>query len=111
MKPVSTATATHVVKMRAIQMRAPSSELVQQQIAGDLEEEITDEENTRKKSELLAGDTQLFVHRQSGKPNVDPVNISNDVEKKDKGKNPGPDFLNRPGLDGRRVGSHAVPPL
>ena len=94
--------------MRAIQMRAPSSELVQQQIAGDLEEEITDEENTREKSELLAGDTQLLIHRQRCKPNVDPVNISNDVQKKDKGKNPAPDFLNRPGLDGLRSGISSV---
>jgi hypothetical protein len=57
---------------------------VQQQIAGDLEEEITDEENTREKSELLAG--ELLIHRQSCKPNVDPV-------------------LNRRGLDGLRSGS------
>jgi hypothetical protein len=43
-----------------------------------------DEENAGKQSELPAGDTEFSVHRESCKPKVDPVDIRNDVEEKDR---------------------------
>jgi len=36
---------------------------MQQQIAGNLEEKIADEENPGEQSILLAGDSQLLIHR------------------------------------------------
>ena len=73
----------------------PRSDLVQQQIARDFKEEVAKKENPEEQSELLASDCQLLIHRQRGKPNVDAVQISDDVEKKNKGDNPDPHFPNR----------------
>ena len=73
---------------------------MQQQIAGDFEEEVAEKENPKEQSVLLAGDGQLFVHRQRRKPNVDPVKKANDKKKEDKGENPNPHFLDCSRLDG-----------
>ena|SRR6266850_5476987 len=54
-------------------------------------------------SELLAGDSQLSVHRQRRKPNVDSVEKGNDEKQEDKRKNPDPHFLNGSGRDGHRT--------
>jgi hypothetical protein len=50
-------------------------------LAGNFKEEITDKENPKDQSELLASDGQLFVHRQRGKPSVDAVQEGNKEEK------------------------------
>src|SRR6516165_2477408 len=60
------------------------TELVQQQVARYLKNEIAPIEYARQEPELLASDSQLLVHRQRRKPNVDPVNEVNDEENKDK---------------------------
>ena len=49
--------------------------------------EVTLKEYPSQQAELLAGDGQLLVHRQGGKPIVDAVKISNEEKKEDKGKN------------------------
>ncbi len=54
---------------------------MQHQIARNLKQEIAEKENSIQQSKLLAGDGQLLVHRQGGKPNVDPVKIRDDVQK------------------------------
>jgi hypothetical protein len=51
-------------------------------------------------SVLLAGDGQLFVHRQRREPNVDPVKKTNDEKNEDIGENPNPHFLDCSRLDG-----------
>jgi hypothetical protein len=57
-------------------------------LAGNFKQEITDKENPKDQSELLASDGQLFVHRQRGKPNVDAVEEGNDVKKKNERNDP-----------------------
>ena len=57
-----------------------SSDLVQQEIAGDLEKAVTEKENPGCESELLAGHRQLLVHRQRGEPDVDAVNERDNIE-------------------------------
>src|SRR5450631_3746548 len=39
-----------------------STELMEQQVAGNLENEISEEENSGEKAELLAGDAEILVH-------------------------------------------------
>jgi hypothetical protein len=72
---------------------------VEQQIAWDFKEEVAEKENPSDKSELLAGDGQLLVHRQGSKADVDAVEKCNDVEKPNEGKNPDFQFPNRSALD------------
>jgi hypothetical protein len=71
---------------------------MQQKITGDLEQEIADKENPGEKSELLAGDRQLAVHRQSRKGNVGAVEIRNNVEKKNEWNNPNSHLPEGPAL-------------
>ena len=84
------------------------SNSVQQQITGDFKEEITEKENTGEQTELLVGDAQVFIHRQCCESNIGPVEIGNNVQKKEKGKNPDPHFPKRSGLDGHRAGAYFV---
>ena len=81
----------------------PRSDLVQQQIAGDFKDRVAEKENPKDQSELLACDSQLSVHRQRRKPNVDSVEKGNDEKQEDKGKNPDPHFPNGSGRDGHRT--------
>ena len=71
------------------------SDFVRQQIARDLKEEVAEKENPEEQSVLLAGDGQLFVHRQRRKRNVGAVEKGNDEKQEDKRKNPDPHFPNR----------------
>src|SRR5712692_4984545 len=102
------ATIPQVIRIRAIQIRAPI--LCSSRLLGNFKDEVAEKENPDEQSKLLAGDTQLIVHRQRGEPNVDPVEIGNDVEKQYEGKNPDPHFPNRLRFDGdwsgRGTGSH-----
>jgi len=82
---------------------------VQQQIARDFEEEVAEKENPKEQSVLLAGDGQLFVHRQRRKPNVVAIEKGNDKKQEDKGKNPDPQFLNRSGFHGNRFSFYFAP--
>ncbi len=72
-----------------------SSDLVQQQIAGDFKYEVAEKENAEDQSELLAGDGQRFVHRQRRKPNVIAIDKGDDEKHENKRKDPKPQFLNR----------------
>jgi hypothetical protein len=76
---------------------------VQQQIAGDFKDRVAKKENPKDQSELLACDSQLSVHRQRRKPNVDSVEKGNDEKQEDKRKNPDPYFPNGSGRDGHRT--------
>jgi len=79
-------------------------------LAGNFKEEITDKENPKDQSELLASDGQLFVHRQRGKPNVDAVEEGNDVKKKNERNDPNLHFPN--GFPTcRGPGAHRLPRL
>jgi hypothetical protein len=73
---------------------------VQEQIAWNFEKEVPKKENPRDQSKLLAADRQFLVHRQRRKSDVDPIEKGNDVEQKDEGNNPPPQFLNRSGFTG-----------
>src|ERR1700674_753834 len=81
----------------------PRSDLVQQQIAGNFKDEVTEEENPEDQSELLAADGQLFIHRQRRKPNVVAIEKGNYEKQEDKGKNPDPHFPNGSGRDEHRT--------
>src|SRR5580704_14356655 len=56
----------------------PRSNLVQQQIAGNFEEEVAEKENPEDQSVLLAGNGQFLIHRQRGKPDVHAIEKGND---------------------------------
>jgi hypothetical protein len=68
---------------------------VEQEIAWDLEQGVAKKENAAEQSVLLARDRQLLVHGQSSKPNVDPIEIGSDIEKKGKWENPDSQFPDR----------------
>src|ERR1700693_2338134 len=78
----------------------PRTDLVHQQIAGNLKEEISKKENAEDQSVLLAGYAQFPVHRQRGKPNVDAIKKGNNEKHEDKRKNPHPQFANSSGFKG-----------
>ena len=61
---------------------------MQDQIAGNFEKEISDEENSRGDSILLAAQAQILVHRQLGKANVDAVDHRDHVKQKEKRNQP-----------------------
>ena len=66
------------------------SDLVQQQIAGDFENEVAEIEDPKDQSKLLASDRQFFIHRQRCKANVVAINKRNNEEQEDNGQNPKP---------------------
>src|SRR6266478_1031910 len=76
-----------------------SSNLVQQKVAGNFEEEIPKKEDSGRESKLLAGNGQFLVHRQSRKADVDAVNERDDVEKEEKRKKSDLQFSNRSPFD------------
>src|SRR5215471_18404345 len=63
-----------------------SSDLVQQEIARDLEKAITKEEHSGCESELLAGHRQLLIHSQRGEPDVDAVHERDDIKEEEERK-------------------------
>ena len=77
---------------------------MQDQIARNLEKGVADEENADKESKLLAGDAQFRVHGQCGKPNVDAIKKSNNVENQYEGENSDPHIPNRSCFNGHRNG-------
>lgn len=74
---------------------------MEHKVAGNLENEITKKENSSGKSELLAGDRQLSVHRQRRKSKVDAIDKGDNVEGKQEREEPDLELANRPGLDSR----------
>jgi hypothetical protein len=78
---------------------------VQQQITRDLEQEVAKKENTADQSELLAGDSQVLIHRQGGKSDVGAIEVANEVKHKDKRDDLPLYLLNRSGFDGCPIGS------
>jgi hypothetical protein len=87
------------------------SDLVQQQVAGYLKNEVAEKEYSREEPELLASDSQFPVHRQSRKANVDAVEESNHHKNEDERDDPSPHFEDCSRLNydrsNRRTGSHA----
>ena len=61
---------------------------MQHQIARNLTQAIAEKENSHEKAKLLAADAQFLVHRQGGKPDVNPVQIGDDVQQEEIRKNP-----------------------
>jgi hypothetical protein len=43
------------------------------EVTGNFKEEVTAKEDSRRESELLASDSQLPIHRQGCKPQIDSV--------------------------------------
>ena len=71
------------------------SNLVKDEIARDLKQEVAPEENSGGESELLARDRQFAIHSQRRKPQVDSVNESNDIERKEERQQSDPEFPDR----------------
>src|SRR5262249_40119081 len=71
------------------------SDPVQYEIAGDLEQKVTNEKDSSCKAELLAGDGQLAIHRQGRKSYVDPVEESDGIEHEEERQQPDPEFPDR----------------
>jgi hypothetical protein len=72
---------------------------VQQQVAGYLENEISEKENPCHESVLLASDSQFLVHRQSREPDVVSVKHGNHEENEYERDNPSPQFADCPRLN------------
>ena len=64
------------------------ADAVKDEVAGDLKQEVAPKENSSRKSKLLACDGQFAIHRQSRKAQVDSVDESDDVERKQKRQKP-----------------------
>ena len=54
----------------------------QHQVAGNLEDAVSDEENARSQSIGIRTQLDLLVHGQGGKADVDPVEVRGDVEQR-----------------------------
>ena len=66
---------------------------MQQKIAWNFECRITKKENAGDKSKLMTRDSQLCVHGQSGKTNINPVEKGDDVKEKEKRHQPARDAM------------------
>ncbi len=76
-----------------------SSDLVQQEIARDLEKAITKEEDSGRESDLLAGHGQFLVHSQRGEPDVDAVHEGDDIKNEQERKESELEFSDGPAFD------------
>ena len=74
------------------------ADAVKDEVAGDLKQEVAPKENSSRKSKLLAADGQFPIHRQSRKAQVDSVDESDDVERKQERQKPNLDFTDGSGL-------------
>jgi hypothetical protein len=74
------------------------AELVQQQAAGYFKNKITAKKYSCEKAKLLASNSQLLVHRQSCKANVDPVEEGDHHQNENERDHPSLELL-----DGRRL--------
>src|ERR1043166_2411923 len=77
--------------------------VVQNEVARYFKQEVTAEENSGQKPELGAGDTQFLVHGERREADVDPVQVSNDVEKKKKRQDTALELADGGSSDGRRA--------
>ena len=68
------------------------ADAVKDEVAGDLKQEVAPKENSSRESKLLACDGQFAIHRQSRKAQVDSVDESHDVERKQERQKPESDF-------------------
>jgi len=77
-------------------------EFVQQQIAGNFEEKVSNEKDAGKKPELLGADAEVTVHGKCGEADVDAVEERDDIEEEDKGKDAKLQLANGGRFDGGR---------
>jgi len=57
------------------------ADLMEQQIAGNFQDDIAQEENARREAKLSGGDTQLAVHGEGREPDVDAVYVVHQEER------------------------------
>src|ERR1700687_687536 len=85
--------------------------LVQQEVARYLENEITEKEDSRDQPVLLACNSQFFVHGQCRKSDFDPVNVIDHEQHEHDWDDPRPQLADCSSLDCEssncRTGSHA----
>ena len=74
------------------------ADAVKDEVAGDLKQEVAPKENSSRKSKLLACDGQFAIHRQSREAQVDSVDESDDVERKQERQKPDLDFTDGGGF-------------
>jgi hypothetical protein len=58
----------------------PRPDLVQDDVGGDLEEEVAPKENPGAKTKDHRRESEILVHRQRSKPNIDTINIRNKIK-------------------------------
>ena len=68
---MAVAISPQLIMMRAIQMRAPN--LLQHEVARDLEQEIADEEDAGAEAEYRRREAEILVHGERGEADIDPV--------------------------------------
>src|SRR5262249_45441766 len=80
------------------------SKFVKQQVAGDFEGEVSEEEDAGEQAELFAGDGQVAVHGEGREADVDAIEEADDVEKEDKRDDAKSEFAEEGALVDGRVG-------
>ena len=78
------------------------ADFMQHQIAGHFEQKISEKENSRGQSILLAGDSEFLVHRQRRKSDVDAIDERDDVQNEKVGNQPDLQFPDGSGFQGFR---------
>src|SRR6202011_5736865 len=81
----------------------PRTDLFQDQVAGNLEQEIAEEENAGAPAVDIGAEAEVLVHGQCGEGNVAAVDIGDAVGQRDQRKQPPGYFCNRSALDRLRI--------
>lgn len=76
------------------------AEFVEEEIAGDFENTVADEEYSSEQAELLGSDGQGAVHGERGEADVDAVEVRGDVEDEEEGKEVKANFADGEGAGG-----------
>src|SRR6266478_1419054 len=97
--PVSMARIPQVIRIRAIQIRAPI--LCSIRLLGISNRKYPKKKIPATNPKLLAADRQFLVHRQRRKPDVDTIKKGDDVQNEHKWNNPHSQFVNCLSFEGR----------
>ena len=84
----------------------PRAEFLQQEVAGDLEQKIADEEYARAGAESHIAQREVLEHLEFRKPHIHPVEVGEDVAEEEKGKQPPVDLGVGLGFEARNPSHH-----
>jgi hypothetical protein len=85
-----------VTSIRAIQVRAPTFSRIT--LLGTSKRKVAEKENSTAKAEDRGRETEIPIHRQPGEPDINPVEISNEVAEHQHRQKPASDPRHRRAL-------------